>query len=655
MQTTAVSTLGRKLPFSCSLIVWCRVTFLPLASSADSSTILRRAYEQTRQQLLDARDGAGHWTGELSTSALSTATAVSALALYAKATGVAQKALIEPAVRWLAEHQNADGGWGDTDRSHSNIATTMLVRAAFHLADIASGHAAALGRAESYIDKQGGIPGLRRRYGVDKTFAVPILTNAALAGLVPWSDVSPLPFELAWLPHRWYRLARMPVVSYAIPALVAIGQARFHHRPPWFPPLRWLRTAAIKPTLQVIQRMQPDSGGYLEAIPLTSFVVMSLAASGRAEHAVTRRGIDFIHTSVRPDGSWPIDTNLATWNTSLALHALAAGGEDLPSILASSPLSTAPGGNDHRGNDGSVDSTHPGSASESADDCLAWLLRCQNRHVHPFTQAAPGGWGWTNLSGAVPDADDTPAALLALAAWRRSPRCAREQAERIDDAVTLALPWLLDLQNGDGGWPTFCRGWGKLPFDRSGADLTAHAIRALTTWRDHPAAAAVRSRIEPAIERGFHYLAKHQQSDGHWLPLWFGNQDHPREENPVYGTAKVLLAYEAVGRSESAPAQRAADWLRSQQQADGSWGSVEETALAVEALCGVAAPGDAADAIDRPLTMGLDWLIGTVETNRHLASAPIGLYFARLWYYEQLYPLTFTVAALGRALRRRGR
>ena len=35
---------------------------------------------------------------------------------------------------YLAAHQNPDGGWGDTDRSYSNIATTMLVRAAFHLA-----------------------------------------------------------------------------------------------------------------------------------------------------------------------------------------------------------------------------------------------------------------------------------------------------------------------------------------------------------------------------------------------------------------------------------------------------------------------------------------------------------------------------------------
>ena len=31
--------------------------------------------------------------------------------------------------------------------------------------------------------------------------------------------------------------------------------------------------------------------------------------------------------------------------------------------------------------------------------------------------------------------------------------------------------------------------------------------------------------------------------------------------------------------------------------------------------------------------------------------SPIGFYFAKLWYFERLYPLIFTVAALGRAAR----
>ena len=37
-----------------------------------------------------------------------------------------------------------------------------------------------------------------------------------------------------------------------------------------------------------------------------------------------------------------------------------------------------------------------------------WLLEQQYTERHPYTGADPGGWGWTDLPGSVPDADDTP-------------------------------------------------------------------------------------------------------------------------------------------------------------------------------------------------------------------------------------------------------
>jgi hypothetical protein len=82
--------------------------------------------------------------------------------------------------------------------------------------------------------------------------------------------------------------------------------------------------------------------------------------------------------------------------------------------------------------------------------------------------------------------------------------------------------------------------------------------------------------------------------------------------------------------------------------------SVEETALAVEALLAACPP------VLCPLSTvptqlavekGLNWLNCRVEQNQHRQPAPIGFYFAKLWYYVRLYPLTFTVAALGRACR----
>lgn len=589
---------------------------------------LRTAYEKARADLLAERTSAGHWEGQLSSSALSTATAVSALAAasHARASRACARSdsdaeLIERGIAYLIAQQNRDGGWGDTDKSYSNIATTMLAVAALHLARQDARHQDAVDRAQAYLTDQGGVGGLRARYGTDKTFAVPILTNCALAGLVNWAEVSPLPFEWACLPQRFYRWARLPVVSYAIPALVAIGQARYAHHEPRFLLTRLLRRAAIEPSLRVLERMQPHSGGYLEAVPLTSFVAMSLASTGRVEHRVTQEALRFLRASVRPDGSWPIDTNLATWTTSSAINALAYDASISPDTVN-----------------------------------LAWFLDCQHCARHPFTGADPGGWGWTDLSGAVPDADDTAGALLACKRWPGQPLPDGSMSDRMTSAARRGVRWLLALQNRDGGWPTFCRGWGKLPFDRSGADLTAHALRALHAWHNIQPRA-----IERAMERGWGYLRTRQRRDGSWTPLWFGNQDHPGEENPVYGTARVLLACDELGASESEAAQRGYQWLLAAQAADGSWSpgpqgngragtcqssGVEETALAVEALA--ARRGD--PALQTPLSQGLQWLTEAVLADRHRESSPIGFYFAKLWYYEKLYPLIFAVAALGRAV-----
>jgi squalene-hopene/tetraprenyl-beta-curcumene cyclase len=414
------------------------------------------------------------------------------------------------------------------------------------------------------------------------------------------------------------------VVSYAIPALVAIGQAKYYHQKPWNPITRLVRMISRKRSLRVLDEIQPVSGGYLEAIPLTSFVVMSLAAIGNVDHAVVQRGIEFLKNSAREDGSWPIDTNLATWNTSLSINALANSGKPLPNATRS---------------------------------CLKWLLDCQNTEIHPFTGADPGGWGWSNLSGAVPDADDTPGALLALRKFHDENKSEATICARIKNAAAGGVHWLLDLQNRDGGWPTFCRGWGKLPFDRSGTDLTAHAIRALYCWKG----LAEEAELSRAIGVGFAYLEKQQRPDGAWIPLWFGNQSSLNEENPVYGTSKVLLAYRDLHRIDDPAARRGADWLVKNQNLDGGWGgdvydsksttmsSVEETSLAIEALLPFV---ESDEHVALVVQDSLRWLIEAVEGQRHLNPSPIGFYFAKLWYYEDLYPVIFAASALADASKR---
>ena len=642
----------------------------PAAPPAASSAPTPRGREAGRDtldrlatDLLAMRNAAGHWEGELSSSALSTATAVIALTLVDRQRprpGLAP--LARGGVAWLVRTQNADGGWGDTTDSPGNVSTTALCWAAL---TIAGGGvpacAAAIEKGRNWMLRAAGSLAPRplartisRRYGRDRTFSVPILTVLALAGLLDadergsepslpagasdagaaadgaggvigsgWRHVPQLPFELAAVPPAWYRWLRLPVVSYALPALIAIGQARHRQRPTRNPVTRLVRLAARRRTLRRLEAIQPRGGGFLEAAPLTSFVVMSLVAAGEAAHPVVDRGAAFLERSVRADGSWPIDTNLATWVTTLSVNALAR----LP---------------DWR------DRLAPPARAA----LRRWLLAQQYRERHVYTDAAPGGWAWTDLPGGVPDADDTPGALLALHALDPADAEHRE-------AACAGVGWLLDLQNADGGIPTFCRGWGALPFDRSSPDLTAHTLRAWTAWR--PALPdGLRRRAEHATRRAVRFLARAQQPDGTWIPLWFGNQAAPDEANPVYGTARVLEGLAALSDAEAIPTaeQRAIRWLVDAQGNDGGWGgapgvapSIEETALAVSALavCRRLPRTPAQPGVDAAVTRGAAWLAEATEGGRRTATTPIGLYFARLWYSETLYPRIFALAALAAA------
>lgn len=555
-------------------------------------------YERARTRLLERRNDAGHWRGRLSSSALSTATAVIALERCGCSDDVREGRA------WLAEHANEDGGFGDTAASPSNVSTTTLAWAAL----AGGGDPQTRASAEAWIARAIGgdvtparlAEALERVYGRDRTFAVPILAACAISGAFgdgdeAWRVVRALPFELAAFPQSWFRFLGLPVVSYALPALIAIGQTVQHARPTRRPIAALARRATRARTLRTLERIQPSSGGFLEATPLTSFVVMSLVAMGEGENEVTLGGLDFLRASKRDDGSWPIDTDLATWVTTLATRAL--GGE-----------------------------------FDSSDEVRSWIAGQQFRERHPYTGAAPGGWAWTDLPGGVPDADDTPGALVAL----------RELGHSDADAARAGLRWLADLQNRDGGIPTFCRGWGKLPFDQSCADLTAHTLVAAAAWKD----VATDARIERMSHRGRHFLVRTQASDGSWTPLWFGNQAHPRSENPVYGSSRVLRAAPTSDDPDwRAAMERGAAWLRSEQLEDGGFGggagspaTIEETALAVE---GLAATEGSREAIER----GLDWLVRATDHGRSFPASPIGLYFARLWYDEELYPLVFTTAA----------
>ena len=103
-------------------------------------------------------------------------------------------------------------------------------------------------------------------------------------------------------------------------------------------------------------------------------VTMGLVGALSPEHPVLSRCLHFLRTSLRDDGSWPIDTHLATWVTSGAVNALAQARLVLPEGVMVQ------------------------EAAAALETSRQWLSGQQRDTVHPYTGAAPGGWGWSYLS-----------------------------------------------------------------------------------------------------------------------------------------------------------------------------------------------------------------------------------------------------------------
>ena len=204
--------------------------------------------------------------------------------------------------------------------------------------------------------------------------------------------------------------------------------------------------------------------------------------------------------------------------------------------------------------------------ARSLRDTADWLLSKEVRRRGDWAvkrpKAEPGGWYFEFANEFYPDIDDTAMVLLALR------RLEASDPERKEAAARRAIAWLLAMQSKDGGWAAFDadNDWqilSEVPFadhnamlDPTCPDITGRVIEALCAWglRDHP-----------AVRRGVEYLRRTQRLDGSWYGRWGVNH--------IYGTFLALRGLRAAGVDPNdASILRAAEWLRSIQNADGGWG-----------------------------------------------------------------------------------
>ena len=261
----------------------------------------------------------------------------------------------------------------------------------------------------------------------------------------------------------------------------------------------------------------------------------------------------------------------------------------------------------------------------------------------------PSGWAFEFQNDWYPDIDDTAMVLLA---WQHLPATDRRAQE---NTRTRAVEWLLQMQSKNGGWAAFDvdNNWEILqhvPFadhnamlDPACADITGRALEAL--------AANGFDRSHPACQRGVDYLIGSQESDGSWYGRWGVAY--------LYGTCFALRGLRAMNEDDHEPhIQRANEWIRALQNADGGWGEscasydrgsyvpAESTpSQTAWALMGLMAGGDT---YSSSVQNGIQYLLKTQqEEGSWLEELATGTGFPKVFYLNyHYYRLYFPLMAL---------
>lgn len=206
-----------------------------------------------------------------------------------------------------------------------------------------------------------------------------------------------------------------------------------------------------------------------------------------------------------------------------------------------------------------------GPQAPAVEDGAGWLCAHQVLDVKgDWTvnrpNVRPGGWAFQYHNAHYPDVDDTAVVVMALH---------RSDPDANAEAVARGAEWVIGMQSSNGGWGAFDAEnehyvLNHIPFADHGAlldpptsDVTARCLGML--------AQLGHGTDHPAVARALDFLRGEQEADGSWFGRWGTNY--------IYGTWSVLCALNAVGEDMNSPyIRKAVMWLKSRQRVDGGWG-----------------------------------------------------------------------------------
>jgi squalene-hopene/tetraprenyl-beta-curcumene cyclase len=299
--------------------------------------------------------------------------------------------------------------------------------------------------------------------------------------------------------------------------------------------------------------------------------------------------------------------------------------------------------------------------SEPLQRCAQWLVSKEVRVKADWSGSVkydvePSGWYFEFYNEFYPDVDDT--AMVSMALRQIGGKEALAAGRRGVDQV-------MALQNDDGGWAAFDRTVDRpilehVPFadhnaiqDPSCPDITGRTLECL----GHHGYTVT----HPSIQQAINFIKHRQHPDGCWFGRWGINY--------VYGTWQVLCGVQMVAQDMTADwIVKGAQWLRSVQKPDGSFGesadtyedestkgqgpsTASQTAWGTMGMMAVYGPQD--DGVIR----GIKWLLDHQEEAGNWEEQWFtGTGFPKVFYLRyHLYRLYFPIMCIGRWLKLQGK
>ncbi|MBE0469495.1 MAG: squalene--hopene cyclase [Methyloprofundus sp.] len=173
-----------------------------------------------------------------------------------------------------------------------------------------------------------------------------------------------------------------------------------------------------------------------------------------------------------------------------------------------------------------------------------------------------GGWAFQFANPHYPDVDDTAVVAFGMAT---------SGLPDMHESIHRATRWIVGMQASNGGYGAFDVDntyyyLNEIPFADHGAlldpptiDVSARCVMLMAkASQDH-------KEYLPAYQRCINYIRSEQEADGSWFGRWGTNY--------IYGVWSVLMALEHTNIPKSDPMYtKATSWLKSVQHENGGWG-----------------------------------------------------------------------------------